>query len=48
MRLFGDDILEPIDPPTGPSIWWAIGIVAAVAVITVTLIVLLRKKKRGE
>ena len=48
MRVFGDEIIERIDPPTDPTLWWVLGIVACVAAVTVVLIVLLKKKKRGE
>ena len=44
MRIFGDDILEPVEPPGTSTLWWILGIVAGVAVITAVVIVILTKK----
>ena len=46
MRILRDEIIEPIDPPTDPTLWLVLGIVAAVAAITAVVIVLLVKKKK--
>lgn len=48
MRIFGDDILEPVAPLAGPSIWWVLGIVAVIAAITAAVIVILRKRKKEK
>jgi hypothetical protein len=48
MRIFGDEIIEPIAPPTDPMLWWILGIVAAVAAITAVVIVILIKRKKGR
>lgn len=48
VRIFGDEIIEPVAPPTDPMLWCILGVVAAVAVITVVVIVILIKKKKGR
>ena len=54
-RIIGDIAIEPWEPvePVEPvvntpsPIWWILGIVAGVAVITAVVIVILVKKKKG-
>ncbi len=46
LRILYDEIIEPIDPPGDPTLWWVLGIVAAGAAITAVVIVLLSKKKK--
>lgn len=48
LRICFDEIIEPIDPPGDPTLWWILGIVAGVAAITAVVIVLLVKKKKKE
>lgn len=50
-RIFGDIAVEPFEPPVEPTscnpIWWILGAVACVAVVTAVVIVLLVRKKKG-